>query len=144
MYKKLAATSSSPKECLRLCPGFSRILGCIVLFVETKISLVNLWILPINAAFACSSSSNRDCNFTCPASSCITYRNNDKYKPLKWACEISHSHNILGSCLLFSVYIFKWSQYFIFCLSVWLSYSFQKIYTKKVFPLQIGVPSLAA
>jgi hypothetical protein len=38
--------------------------------VETKMSFVRRWILPIRAAFACSSSSNRDCIFTWPASSC--------------------------------------------------------------------------
>lgn len=40
-----------------------------VFLVETRISLVSRCILPISAAFACSSSSSRDCILTWPASS---------------------------------------------------------------------------
>ena len=53
-------TSSSSKECLRRFPCFSGRLRGAVVFVETRISFVSLWILPNNAAFACSSSSNLD------------------------------------------------------------------------------------
>lgn len=75
------STSSSPNECLLRWLEVSGIgAGGIVFLVDTRISFVSRWILPIRAALACSSSSSRDCILTCPASNCHP----SKSRPQKW------------------------------------------------------------
>ena len=64
-------TSSSPKLCrlILVTDNGSAIGAATLVLLDTSISFVSLWMRAIKAVLAFSSSSNLDCNLTCPASS---------------------------------------------------------------------------